>query len=151
MEANVWRVSAGPWEARLENALLKMGVALRQWYDSEQAVGRKHSRVQALTASLWGSAAAPSCGYHGAETNGLMLFLGDMLRQNAAMIPDFARVEAYWRSAAELYRLIRENPVVFTDGVSQDMKKGVPGNPQIFVIGSDRDWAVSTPTRGGAL
>ena len=44
-------------------------------------LSRAHSRIQAMPASLWGTSSSPACGFHGAETNGLMLFLGSQLRK----------------------------------------------------------------------
>ena len=73
---NAWGVPAGPEEAVLEASLTRMQGELFAWYGAEQRAGRMHSRVQRLPAGLFGTSHNPSFGFHGAETNGLLLFSG---------------------------------------------------------------------------
>eukprot|EP00969_Alexandrium_andersonii_P320376 14155036-Alexandrium_andersonii.AAC.1 len=69
-------------------AVKQMESQLFAWYASESQAGREHTRVQSLVASLFGTADAPRCKYHGAETNGLLDFAAHVLAKHEGLVPN---------------------------------------------------------------
>eukprot|EP00969_Alexandrium_andersonii_P171229 7569051-Alexandrium_andersonii.AAC.1 len=65
----------------MENDLFK-------WYGQERQAGREHTRVQGLPPSLFGTADAPRCQFHGSETNGLLEFGAHVLERHEGLVPN---------------------------------------------------------------
>jgi len=119
MRANVFHVSGTTEDALLDASLLHMQSDLFEWYASEHAAGRRHSRVQRLPAGLFGTHNSPAFGFHGAETNGMLLYFGTLLDKYGHLLPEPDRLRRLWSTAVELYKLIRDNPIEFSTTNSQ--------------------------------
>ncbi len=62
-----------------DNSLVALRQTLGDWYKSEDAAGRHHTRIQNITMGMLGSASQPQCDLHGAETNGMLAFANSFL------------------------------------------------------------------------
>jgi hypothetical protein len=102
--ANTFQV-AGTAPNVLELTLVRLREALFVFYDSEQREGRKHTRVQQLTAGMFGSPSDPSCKLHGSETNGFLWFALWFVRPNGCRL-DAAKKHAYESAIGSLTSLI---------------------------------------------
>ena len=71
--ANAFRVP-GVASNVADLSLQALRQALGEWYSSEARAGIQHTRIENITMGMLGSAAAPSCDLHGAETNGMLAF-----------------------------------------------------------------------------
>ena len=97
----------------LESSLLIMAADLENWYKSEAAAGRTHSRVQRLPPTLFGKSLAPKFGFHGAETNGLMLYLAQLFARHSHKVlePRRSRLVQLMSCSVGLYDCIRSHKV----------------------------------------
>jgi len=116
---NVWRAPPGPEEARLDTTVVRLQADLFSWYAAESAANREHTQVQRLVPSMFGTSTTHAFGLHGAETNGMLMYFNALLVQHGDRLDDPARVRRLASTAATLYTLIKENPIVFPLGVSQ--------------------------------
>ena len=93
--------------------------ALFLWYSAQQAQGFYHTPVQRLKVSMFGNPESPSLGLHGSETNGVLLFVVDLLRG--------ADLQGPWLTAAEclanLYRLIKRHSPIMPPAAIQDCRR----------------------------
>ncbi len=99
----IWICNA--WDFRCDG-VARLGLridALRgdlfAWYTDESAAGRHHTRVQALEATIFGTADRPRCKLHGAETNGFLEFSVSLIRRYEGRLPDH---EVWYRAATRL-------------------------------------------------
>ena len=72
----------------IESCVGALREKLFQWYRTEEAAKRKHTRVQLLTVGMVGLSSGHQLGSHGSETNGLLLFTNSLLAEFSARIPD---------------------------------------------------------------
>jgi hypothetical protein len=113
LKANVWSIQ-GSAAARHELGISCLREELFLWYKSEASQGRHHTRVQKLLPSMFGDAAHPACGLHGAETNSFLSFSEELLKKHGHRLGD-RRVyhEQAGLSLRNCLGKIRRYPVVF--------------------------------------
>ena len=80
-----------------------------KWYTSKGKAGRKHSKVQSIEPSCFGTYENPSFNFHGAETNGLLDFVVDLLAGFPAVVDHGLWVQA-GRHLVRLKQLIYMYP-----------------------------------------
>ena len=95
---------------------LRLEQQLFNWYREQEAQGLYHTQVQRLKVSMLGNPENPTLSLHGYETNGVLLFAVDLLRQ--------AGLQGPWLRAADclanLYRLIKLHRHVMPPPAIQD-------------------------------
>ncbi len=98
---NCWGIRGGA-AARMAGSVGRMSQELFVWYGVEARMGRNHTRVQTLTAKMFGKEGKPKAKLHGAETNGLLEFSVSLIARHSGRLTDHER----WRTAAvDLVRL----------------------------------------------
>jgi len=78
-DANIFDVQRGPVEAYITLCVHRLREMLFAWYASEAEAGRIHARMQDFPVGIVGLARDSVLGTWGAETNGLLLFCGELL------------------------------------------------------------------------
>jgi hypothetical protein len=98
---NCWGIRGGA-AARMAGSVGRMSQELFVWYGVEARMGRNHTRVQTLTAKMFGKEGKPKAKLHGAETNGVLEFSVSLIARHSGRLTDHER----WRTAAvDLVRL----------------------------------------------
>lgn len=105
LRANAWQIGASG-EMLIELGIVSLRAALHDWYASEHAKGRDHSKVQELTPGMLGHADNPFLKVDGGEVNGILRFA------QAELLPKFGRFLA---DREDGYRGATDSLVVLLD------------------------------------
>ena len=77
LELNAWGAPDTTADARAAASVLKVMADLDSWYKTP--LGRQQTRLQELTATMFGTHSHPACHMHAAETNGFLEFAVEVL------------------------------------------------------------------------
>jgi len=91
-DANIFDIARGPVEAYIAVCVNRLRELLWAWYSSEAAAGRIHARMQDFPVSIVGLTRDSTLGTWGAETNGLLLFCGELLSRYGGRLAADVRV-----------------------------------------------------------
>ena len=122
--------SRGTRSAIMSLSVQRLEEALFRWYTSQQQQGYHHTPVQRLRVGMFGTSDHPACDLHGSETNGVLLFAVDLLREHEMAGP--------WLSAAEclkdLYIMIKGHDHIMPPAIIQERLEDQPstGNINLF-------------------
>lgn len=85
LEANIYNIG-GPFSSVFELGVARLRQDLFRWYQTEQAQGRVHTRVQQFVPSMLGSATDKQFKLHASETNGFLHFSMTLLDTHGASL-----------------------------------------------------------------
>jgi len=123
----IWKLlSCGVWgalednnESRLKVAIMVLRTALHAWYKAEQSAGRLHSRIDAITAKMIGTASNQTLKLKAMEAYGFVQFLLHSLVR--FQVPDSASLVAAGRPLVQLVEVMKAAPARLSSETIDEM------------------------------